>query len=201
MGKVTLSGQNNVTSPNGNSLALFVDGATGVMKVKDIMGNVQPLSDFIPAIKYGSFFSTVTQSAITINTPIAMTFNTEYFSSGVSVVSNSQITVDTDGIYNLQFSAQLDRISTSGVDKIDIWFRTQGVDVPNTNTSVTISGGANQAKLVASWNIYLQLTAGQYVELMYSVSDLQIKLLAQAENLLVPHPATPSVIVTIEKIN
>jgi hypothetical protein len=36
---------------------------------------------------------------------------------------------------------------------------------------------------------------------MYSVSDLQIKLLAQAENLVVPHPATPSVILTIEKIN
>ena len=201
MGNVTKSQQNNITSPNGNSLAVFVESTTGVMKVKDIMGNIQPLSDFTPSIIYGSFFSTVTQSAITINTPIAMTFNTEYFSSGVSVVSNSQITVNTDGIYNLQFSAQLDRISTSGVDKIDIWFRRQGIDVPNTNTSVTISGSANQAKVVASWNIYLQLTAGQYVELMYSVSDLQIKLLAQAENLVVPHPATPSVIVTIEKIN
>lgn len=55
MGKVTLSGQNNITSPNGNSLALFVDGATGIMKVKDIMGNIQPLSDFIPTIPYGNY--------------------------------------------------------------------------------------------------------------------------------------------------
>ena len=157
--------------------------------------------DVVNPIKFGSFFSTVTQSAITINTPTAMTFNTEYFSSGISVISNSQITVDTDGIYNLQFSAQLDRISTSGVDKVDIWFRKQGIDMPNTNTSVTISGSANQAKVVASWNIYIQLTAGQYVQLMYSVSDLQIKLLAEAENLVVPHPATPSIIVTMEKIN
>jgi hypothetical protein len=201
MGNVTRSQANNILSPNGNSLALFVEGTTGIITVKDVMGVTQPLSDFLPTSTFGSFCSTITQSAITINTPIAMTFNTEYFSSGVSVLSNSQITVDTDGIYNLQFSAQLDRVSTSGVDKIDIWFRTQGVDVPNTNTSVTISGSANQAKLVASWNIYLQLTAGQYVEIMYSVSDLQIKLLAQNENLLVPHPATPSVIVTIEKIN
>jgi hypothetical protein len=44
---VTKSQQNNITSPNGNSLAVFVDGITGVMKVKDIMGNIQPLSDFI----------------------------------------------------------------------------------------------------------------------------------------------------------
>ena len=47
MGNVTKSQQNNITSPNGNSLAVFVDGITGVMKVKDIMGNIQPLSDFI----------------------------------------------------------------------------------------------------------------------------------------------------------
>lgn len=46
MGKVTTSGQNNITSPNGNSLAVFVDGVTEVMKVKDVMGNIQPLSDF-----------------------------------------------------------------------------------------------------------------------------------------------------------
>jgi hypothetical protein len=55
MGNVTLSGQDNITSPNGNSLALFVDGATGVMKVKDIMGNIQPLSDFMPLIPYGNY--------------------------------------------------------------------------------------------------------------------------------------------------
>ena len=46
MGKVTTSSQNNITSPNGNSLAVFVEGTTGVMKVKDVMGNIQPLSDF-----------------------------------------------------------------------------------------------------------------------------------------------------------
>lgn len=201
MGDLRKSQPQDIQTIIGNGLSVFIDGTDGNMYAKDVMGNIQPLSDFLPTSTFGSFCSTITQSAITINTPIAMTFNTDYFSSGVSVLSNSQITVDTDGIYNLQFSAQLDRISTSGVDKIDIWFRTQGVDLPNTNTSVTISGSANQAKVVASWNIYLQLTAGQYVELMYSVSDLQIKLLAQAENLVVPHPATPSVIVTIEKIN
>lgn len=47
MGNVTKSQQNNITSPNGNSLAVFVEGTTGVMKVKDVLGNIQPLSDFI----------------------------------------------------------------------------------------------------------------------------------------------------------
>jgi hypothetical protein len=47
MGNVTKSQQNNITSPSGNSLALFIDGVTGIMKVKDVMGNIQPLTDFL----------------------------------------------------------------------------------------------------------------------------------------------------------
>jgi hypothetical protein len=47
MGNVTKSSQNNITSPNGNSLAIFVDGVTGIIKLKDVLGNIQPLSDFI----------------------------------------------------------------------------------------------------------------------------------------------------------
>jgi len=152
--------------------------------------------------KIGSFFSTQTQSATTINTPKAMTLNnTDAFSSGVSIVSNSQITVDTTGIYNLQFSAQIDRLTTSGVDRMEIWLRKQGVDIPNSTGKVTVSGSANQAKLIASWNFYLSLTAGQYVELMYSVTDLQVQIVTEAENLVVPYPATPSLIVTMQKIN
>lgn len=50
MGNVTTSGQNNITSPSGNSLAVFVDGVTQEMKVKDVKGNIQPITDFIPTI-------------------------------------------------------------------------------------------------------------------------------------------------------
>jgi hypothetical protein len=46
MGNVNKSQANNITSPNGNSLALFVDSLTNEIKVKDINGNVQLLSDF-----------------------------------------------------------------------------------------------------------------------------------------------------------
>ena len=47
MGNLGFSGRNNVTSPNGNSLAIFLDGQTGELQLKDIMGNIQPLNDFL----------------------------------------------------------------------------------------------------------------------------------------------------------
>lgn len=46
MGNVNKSQANNILSPNGNSLAIYVDSLTNELKVKDIVGNVQLLSDF-----------------------------------------------------------------------------------------------------------------------------------------------------------
>jgi hypothetical protein len=196
---INTSGKRLQKKPGINKTNLSSDGQSLAIESTYFAGSV---GGGVATPKIGSFFSTQTQSATTINTPKAMTLNNaDAFSSGISIVSNSQITVDTAGIYNLQFSAQVDRVTTSGVDKIEIWFRKQGVDIPNSTTKVTVSGSANQAKLVASWNIYLSLTAGQHVELMYSVTDLQVQLVAEAENLVVPYPATPSLIVTMQKIN
>jgi len=50
MGSVTKSQSQNIKSPEGNSLAVFVDGNDDVMKVKDVRGNVQKLTDYIPSI-------------------------------------------------------------------------------------------------------------------------------------------------------
>ena len=58
MGLVTKSQKQNITSPSGNSLALFVDGDDGVMKIKDIRGNIQKITDYVlvpPTLNYGLF--------------------------------------------------------------------------------------------------------------------------------------------------
>jgi hypothetical protein len=47
MGNLTVSQPTNIRTPDGNSLAVCIDGVTGIMKLKDAVGNVQPLSDFI----------------------------------------------------------------------------------------------------------------------------------------------------------
>jgi len=44
---VTKSNNTNITSPNGNSLAVFVDINDGKLKMKDINGQIQPLDDFV----------------------------------------------------------------------------------------------------------------------------------------------------------
>jgi hypothetical protein len=61
MGNVTKSQSQNIKSPEGNSLAVFVDGNDDVMKIKDVRGNVQKLTDYInipsipPTVSYGLY--------------------------------------------------------------------------------------------------------------------------------------------------
>ena len=62
MGNVTRSKSNNITSPNGNSLAIFIDGDDNELKLKDVRGNVQHISDYLPTtpitLNYGLFAQT-----------------------------------------------------------------------------------------------------------------------------------------------
>jgi hypothetical protein len=200
MGKVTKSQTNNITSPSGNALAIFIDAETDVMFIKDVNGNTEPISNYLPSKIYGSFYDTTTQTALGNNTPTPIQYNSTYIVNGVSIVNNSQITVSNSGLYNIQFSAQIDRVSGSGVVTIDIWFRKNGLDIANSATKITLSGGANQAKVVASWNFFVELNAGDNVELIWNTPTTNIKLVALPEDLIIPHPEVPSVILTVNKI-
>jgi hypothetical protein len=143
--------------------------------------------------RYGAFHSTVTQTAAVINTAYPMTFDVTDLSFGVYTgTPNSRIYIDTEGIYNFQFSAQLDKIS-GGVGFFFIWVRVNGIDIPDSATQIRIQG--NNAETVAAWNFVLQLNAGDYFELTWSTDDTSCQILASAAS--APVPAIPSVILTV----
>lgn len=152
------------------------------------------------SISRGSFYSTLSQAALAINTAYAMTLNNTdtAVTNGVSIVSGSRMTVATAGVYNLQFSAQLDRVSGSGTDTVDIWFRKNGVDIPNSNTKITMTGNANACKTVSAWNFITDMVANDYIEIMWATTSTTIQIIYEAASS--PHPATPSLIATLVKI-
>lgn len=143
--------------------------------------------------RYGSFYDTTTQTVAAINTAYAMTFNTTDLSVGVTCGSpTSRIYVDRPNVYNIQFSAQLDK-TAAGVGLIWIWLRKNGTDVPDSTTQIRIQG--NNAETVAAWNFLLQMNAGDYFELMWEVDDTTVQILTEAASAV--HPAIPSVILTV----
>ena len=143
--------------------------------------------------RYGSFYDTTTQTAAAINTAYAMTFNTTDLSSGVTRGSpTSRIYVDTANVYNIQFSAQLDK-TAGGVGLVYIWLRKNGTNVPSSASQVRIQG--NNAETVAAWNFLLQMNAGDYFELMWEVDDTSVQIITDVASAV--HPAIPSVILTV----
>lgn len=143
--------------------------------------------------RYGYFYDTTTQTAASINTAYGMTFNSVGFSRGVTIgTPTSRIYVDRPGLYNIQFSAQLDKIS-GGTAFIYIWLRHNGVDVDYSATQIRIQG--NNAEIVAAWNFIQLMNTGDYFELMWSTDDVDCQLLAAAAS--APVPSIPSVILTV----
>ena len=146
---------------------------------------------------YGSFYSTVDQTSAGANQVNKMTFNNTDLSYGVSIVSSSRITIANAGIYNLQFSAQLDK-TDSGDDVVDIWFAKNGNNIANSNTQTTLIG--NNGKHVASWNFFVNAAAGDYYEICWTSADAGVFLNYVTAQSTPTRPAIPSVILTVNKI-
>ena len=151
----------------------------------------------VPILHYGSFSDTTLQTAASINTAYAMTFNTTDSSNGISIGSpSSRLVVDNQGVYNVQFSAQLDQ-SSGGTTNVYIWLRKNGTNVENTASTVALQG--TSARLVAAWNFIIQLEPTHYVELMWATDTTNARILAASTTSV--WPAIPSVICTITQVN
>lgn len=152
-----------------------------------------PTTPQLARYAYGSFYDTTTQTAAAINTAYAMTFDTTDLSAGVTIGSpTSRIYVDRPNVYNIQFSAQLDNTS-GGSHLAYIWLRVNGTDVSNSAGQIRLKG--TDGELVSAWNFLYSLNAGDYFELMWSVSDTSVQITASGA--VAPVPAIPSVILTV----
>jgi hypothetical protein len=154
----------------------------------------------IPTRYYGAFYDTGTQPLLAANTPQIMSANTTTYSNGVVISGGTRFVVEHSGVYNLQFSAQLNKTS-SGTDEVAIWFRKNGVDMIESNTEMHVPKQGDSGKLVAAWNIVEQLNANEFIEIVWASADVTYELLHQVAQVS-PYakPSTPSIIVTITQV-
>jgi hypothetical protein len=149
-----------------------------------------------PVGYYAMYQDNITQTAAVINTGYPINFRTLDYSNGVSVVSNSRITIANTGIYNLQFSVQLENSSTQEHD-VTIWLRRNGVDVTGSSgfVSVASSHGGVHGHVLPAWNYLLDAIGGDYYELVWSVSNTAVTMPYYPGSL--PPPSAASAIFTV----
>lgn len=153
---------------------------------------------------YGSFYSNQDQSD-GVNTPNPFTVNNTAEADGISIANDgsgrpSRITFAYAGTYNIQFSAQFHNTGGAGAgNTVNIWFRLNGIDVPNSDTKLTVP--SNAPYVVAAWNFIQTVSATNYVEIMWATDNTAIVIEYEpAGTTPLAHPAIPSVIITAQQI-
>ena len=146
---------------------------------------------------YISAYDTTTQTNPGATFANAMNFNTTAESNGIYITASSRITFEYGGVYNIQFSAQLDK-TDSGSDEIEIWFAKNGVNIDYSNTTLELTG--NNIELVAAWNLITSVDSGDYVEIYWHSLDNDMRILARGTQSNPDRPAIPSIIMTAQQV-
>ena len=130
-----------------------------------------------------------------------MSLNMTDITNGVSISGstnpfNTYIKIENPGVYDIQFSAQVDK-TDSGTDEIWIWLRKNGSNVADSATSIQLVG--NGAHYVAAWNFFVNAATNDYFQLMWYSPDANVRLHAEAGFGVVP--GIPSLIVTVNRVD
>jgi len=165
-------------------------------------------------VSYGSWQDFVTQTAATNNTGYATILRTTDFATGVSVTTDgtnlTKITFANSGVYNLQFSFQFQNTDNAEQD-VTIWIRKNATttvgDIPGSAGFLSVpkthggggGGGSIPGHTIAGWNYLLQVTAGDYYQIVWSTSDAT-HVRMQYYPAGSPPPAAASAIVTVSQI-
>lgn len=150
---------------------------------------------------YISAYSNTDQTGST-TVATAVKIENSNFSAGISIANNgsgnpTRITYAAAGTYMLAPSLQFSN-SDSSDHEVNIWFRKNGTDVANSNTVINVPKAADGGNSFFQIVFYEQVTAGQYLEIMWLPTNVAVTLDYIAAGAVAP--AAPSVIISSERI-
>ena len=194
-GKTNNHGTVTLATGNATTTTIYDERIGGDSKIIVIPYSAAAFTDSTP---YGAFQDSTDQTAASTTAAYAVTFNTTDYSHGISVVSNSRLTANSYGIYNVQFSIQFANTDTQ-IQDVDIWFRKNGTDIANSNSRFSIpnSHGGVDGHLIAAMNFWVELAANDYTEIMWRTTSTAVSIQQIPAQTSPTRPATPSAIVTI----
>jgi hypothetical protein len=131
----------------------------------------------------------------------AIGYDTTVYSDGVTIANGSQITFAKAGLYNIQFSLQLLNYTTSD-DNVTVWFKLNGNDIDQSASVEQVNGkhANGPGARILALNNFVQVTAGQYVELYWSTNSGNTVLASYPQGTNPTHPTSPAVILTAQQV-
>ena len=165
--------------------------------------NVKATLDSIRAFdnSYGAWSDSTDQTG-SVSAGTVITMNTIDVSDGITLVSNSRMTVPSAGKYNLQFSFQFKNTNNAQEDAT-VWLRVNGSDLANSGTQYTIPARKSASIFgygVASLTFMLDLAANDYVEMVWLPTNTTVTLEHLPASVTPAYPAIPSVVASMMQV-
>jgi len=151
---------------------------------------------------YGAF-SDFTSQTTTANTATLMALDTTDFSNEVTLATGSKLTVANAGIYNLQFSVQVQNAGNAPYD-IFIWLKQNGTDITGSTGKVGLPARKNPGDPfhdIKGWNYFLSMNAGDYVQIYWSTTNVDVSIQTYAASGAPTKPSTASVVATMSFVS
>lgn len=142
-------------------------------------------------------YTTATHSAASADTAYAITWENTAYSEDISVddTVTSRINFSRTGTYQIDFSAEL--LSTnSSAKSIYVWPRINGTDIPYSTIVTTVTN--NGDSFVVSRSGIFEITAGDYLESMFAVTDTALTIQGSAATAF--SPAAPSATISVTQL-
>lgn len=136
------------------------------------------------------------QTAASTNTAYALTFTEDLAEGITNGTPASRLVVDEAGQYSVTYSMQMASTSASTV-RMWFWVRINGTDVPKSAMENTLH--QNGSTLVVTKSAILQLSAGDYIEVMWATNSTSGYLEAVAATAFAP--ATPSATISMVRLH
>lgn len=167
-----------------------------------IAASIVELPEFTDAVKetvkaYGAWFDTTTQTNPVADTRRFMQLNTQSLTDSITLVSGTRVVIPVSGIYDIEFSAQLQ--TSSGKVDFDIWLIKNNVDVPWSNGRVEAEANT-AAATVANWNYLVEAVPGDNFQIGWSSASTNAQLPAISGLTGPVRPDIPSVILTVQQV-
>lgn len=155
---------------------------------------VLPINGF--QCKYAEFSKSVTASLSAANTAYPITFDTVSIANGISIgTTASQIIFSKTGLYRINATIQL-ASTGSNIKQVYVWLRKNGVDIPNTSTTISIESAT--AMFTPMKSNLVSVNSGDYIELCWAATDNSVSISASASTAF--SPANPACTLNIEQI-
>jgi len=151
---------------------------------------------------YGNFYDTAKQTT-PIATASVVKFNFMNFANNIAITNNTsglptRITVNNEGLYNVKYTLQFIKTDAAN-DEVSVWIRRNSSAYPNTNNTYTIIGLG--IKNTVSNSFFVQLGNDDYVEIYYSLKNINTSLAGANPQSSPSRPATPAASVSMQRIN